>query len=160
MVLAHVDGGVVGDGLQQRALDFSTRQVLGVHDPPAGVPPFPTQRELAVPVPGELRTPFHELSHSVRAFVHQLPHRVFVAQASPGLERVSNVELGTVGAAHDRGNAALGVVRVGFRPLLLGHHGDARVVSELESECEPGDPRADHQHVGRMFVHGDISSRA
>ena len=64
----------------------------------------------------------------------------FLAQAGAGLQRVAHVQLERILLARDRGDAALGVVGVGLRAVLLGDDGHAPVRRDFQRKNKPAMP--------------------
>jgi hypothetical protein len=165
----EVDGEVVfeqGDvrlprhGLEQGAFDFPTGHVAGVQDPALAVAPFTAQVQLPSPVLAgrfafaEPYAQLHELGNPGRPFLDDRSDDLLLAQPGPGVERVPHVQFEGILFAGDRGNAALGIVGVGFGAIFLGHDGDAAVGRHFEGEHQPRNAAAQHQIV--VAFHGHL----
>ena len=77
---------------------------------------------------------------------------------APGFERVAHVQLEGILLAGHRRDAALGVVGVGFRAVLLGDDGHAPVRRDFQREGQPRDAAAEDQEI-KLF-HLLVQSRA
>ena len=91
-MLDHLDTGVLLDpaqSLDQRPRDLRTRGVSpSMRDAIAVMPTLPGQLDLAVVSPIEFRSERDQFTNSIWPLGHQGPHRVDIAQAHPGNQRV------------------------------------------------------------------------
>ena len=105
----------------------------------------------------ELRAPLDQLLDARRAFLHQHARGLFVAQAVAGLQRVFQVQPNLVVVAERSGDAALRILGVGFRHLLLGQAKHAAGGGKLHRGAQAGNARAHHDEVGfgrKSFITG------
>ncbi len=96
---------------------------------------------------GKFHPEIDQFRDARRSLLNDGAHHVFPAQARAGFERVAHVHLDGIFLAGDRGDAALGVVRVRFRAVLLGDDGHAPAAGHLEGEGQSSHPAADHQVI-------------
>ena len=91
----------------------------GAHHAGDGMGALGGEDELAVATV-ELGAQLLQLPHPGRALFHQHPHRVVVAEAHPGLERVLEMQFRRVVVADGRRDASLGQEGGGLVQVALG----------------------------------------
>ena len=111
------------------------------------MPAFASQRQLAVLVAVEVRPELHQLADSIRPFVHQDPHGVFMAQPRAGNQRVLHMQFGVIVRAHDAGDAALRPVGIGVRPVLLRDQRHAPLPRHFQCKRQPRAAAAENQII-------------
>ena len=146
LVLLDADAGRQA-GRQHLLLDLLAGGVLGVGDPAPRVAALPREVEPVRALPVELDAQRLEPPDPLRGLLHRHLDRVQVAQPRAGDERVLDVERELVVGPEDRGDPALGVLRVALLAAPLGQDEDAAVAGGLEGEGEAGHPPAQHQEV-------------
>ena len=111
--------------LGERPLELLARGVpVGVEDALLAVGRLPREVKLAV-LPVEPGTPFDELENRPGALLHEHADGGLSAEPVPGFERVLQVLFGRVALGERRGDAALGVLGVGFPQAVLRGDEDA-----------------------------------
>ena len=143
----------------QRRLHGRTRRVGGVQDASVAVPAFLGQMEALGAVGGGLAVEgdalIHQPLHGPGALPDHVAHRVLVAQARPGDERVRDVRLEVVGLVEHGRDPALGPVRGACVEGFLGQDRHARLGGEAEGRGQAGGPGTDDQDVELMAIgHG------
>jgi len=143
-----------GDLFMQRPFDFLAGEVFGMKNPAAMVAPFLAQ---VIKVGRlfrfrEIDAPFDQLLNARRRFPHDKLNDVLPAEACAAFQRVADVLFKAVGLVRYRGDAALGIVGVGFRFFLFGDNGDRSELRHFDGEAEPRDPAADDEEV-RFYFH-------
>ena len=88
-----------------------------------------------------------QLRDARRAFLDDGADDVFLAQARARLQRVAHVQLERILLAGHRRDAALGVVGVRLRAVLLGDDGHAPVRRDLQGERKPRDAAAENEEI-------------
>ena len=151
--------------LGQRARDLAAGGVAaGVQHAAHRVRALAAEHDLAV-LPVEAGADLHELAHAVGTFVDQHAHGFGVAQAGAGVDRVLVVQLGRVGFAEGRGDAALGEEGRRIVQARLGEQADMPAAGGGDRRREPGDAAAEHEHVelaaqqGARRHAGDVGTR-
>lgn len=153
MVFVESDVGLTGDGLQESAFDFAPGHVASVQDPAFTVAAFPAQVQLASAVLtggfafGESDAEFDEFGDSCGAIFDDGADDLGFTEAGSCGEGVADVEFERIFRAGDGGDAALGVVGVGFGAILFGDDGDAAVRGDLEREHQAGDTAAEDEVI-------------
>ncbi len=122
-ILEHGDVLVLRHRRQQGPLDFAPRNVARVQHPPPGVAAFATEIVLAARVLlfGEFHPQLDQLAHQRRPFTDDRAHHVLPAQPRPGIQRVAHVQFQRIVLGHHRRDAALGIIGVALRAMLLGN---------------------------------------
>ena len=157
-VFVDADVGVLLHRFEQGTLDFPTGGVLGVQDAVLRMPAFLSQAERPVRQAVKLRAVIDQLIDPAGPLFHHRPHDVFLAQPIPRIQRVGDVLFKGVHIGHDRGDAALCVLGVGFFfPCLRDDH-DFPEAGGLEREGETCYARTDDEKVGPN-VHQPCSLR-
>ena len=147
LVLVELHAAAHAGRLGQRAGDLAAGGVAaGVGHPAHRVRALAAEHDLAV-LPVEARADLDELAHPVGALVHEHPDGFGVAQAGAGVDRVLEVQLGRVGLAQGRGDAALGEEGGGVVQAGLGQQADAPAACRGDRRREAGDAAAQHEHV-------------
>ena len=82
-----------------------------------------------------------------RALLDDAAHHVLPAKPRAGLERIAHVEVERVLVRGHAGDAALRVVGVRLRAVLLRDDRDRPALRHVEREGQPGDARAEHDEV-------------
>ena len=91
-----------------------------------------------------------KLLHARGTFGDQDVHRLAIAERTARGQRIPAVQGGGVAGAECRGDAALGVPRIGVLEHVLGHQRDAAsMVDGVQGGDEPRDPAADDDDLGR-----------
>ncbi len=153
--LEHGARRAVG-GVDQGPLDLGARRrAAGVHDAGPRVAALAGQGERARGLAVEHRTERDELVHPGGALVDEDAHRLVVAQAGAGAQRVGQVQVGRVlVAAEHGGHPALGPAGGGLRQLALGQHPEGQRgprrrdgFGETDRGRQPGDAAAQDQDV-------------
>ena len=153
MVLKNLDVRLARNGVQQRALDFATRHVLRVQNPPLGMAAFATKVELFAAVFtgrgafGKFHAERDQLRDARRPFLDDRAHDVFLAQTRARRERVAHVRLEGILLARHRRDAALRVIRVRLRAILFGDDGHAPARRDLERERQPRDAATENEKI-------------
>ena len=143
-------------GVHQGPLHLCPGGHPGVHDAVDRVAALPCQLEVAPFVAVELRPQGDELLHPARPFVHQHPHRVQVAQARPGGQRVGQVEVDLLRVLRQRGgHAPLRPPGGGLLQRALGQHAGDQVVRAggTDGGGQAGHAAAQHQEVQLVVGH-------
>ena len=149
-VLDHLDLRGPFDGGDQRPLDLGSGRVTArMGDPVAVVAALAGQRQLAVGVVVEVGAESDQLADRFRPLLDQDPHRVEVAGARAGHERVELVLGGGVPRAQRCGDPALRPLGGAGGEDVLGDDEDlADLAREPQRGGQPGDARADDHDVG------------
>ena len=132
-------GGAGPGGIHQRPLHLGAGgRPAGVHHPGGGVATLAGQGQGTSGLPVELRPHGDQLLDPGRAFVHQDPDGVGVAEAGPGGQGVGQVEIGGVLVpTQHRRHAALGPPGGGPPQLGLGQHADPEAGSGARAAFDP-----------------------
>jgi hypothetical protein len=150
MVFEHLDVGMAGHGVEQSPLDFAAGDVLGVQDAAFGMTAFAAQIQFAAAVDiafGKFHAEFDQFGDAGGALGDDGAHDLLMAEAGAGGEGVAHVHFDGVLLAGDGGDAALGVVGVGFGAGFLGGNGDAPQMGGLQREGKAGNAAAQDQEV-------------
>ncbi len=95
-----------------------------------------------------MRAEPRELTHAIGTLGDEDAHRVGIAQARAGSQRVDEVQIGRVGRGQRRGHAALRVARRGMRQLALGQHEHGQAPARrVERSRQPRDATPQHEDV-------------
>ena len=153
MVLEDFDVGLRGDRSEEGAFDLATGDVLGVEDAPFRMTAFAAEVQFACAVGGGDFTlgKFHaevdEFGDARGPFLDDGADDGFLAKPGARFERVAHMHLHGVFLAGDSGDAALGVVGVGFGAVFFGDDGHPPAWRDLEGKSQPGDAAAEDEIV-------------
>ena len=125
MIFKNLDVRLLGNRVQQRALDLAARDVLGMQDSSLGMAAFPAKIEFVCAMGrgnfplGKLHPQFNQFLYPRRAFPDNRANDAFLAQACTRHERVAHVRLERIFLARHRCNTALGIIRVRLRTIFF-----------------------------------------
>jgi hypothetical protein len=124
---------------------------MSVDDAPAPVPALLSEVEVlgagTVGISVEWHAKTEQLADEPGAGFGNELHDIGMGDAAAGPDRVLVVELGAVVGLDRRGDAALGVVRVRLRILLLGDEQHRALPARTVGKPEPGHAGADDEEV-------------
>src|SRR5258705_3865890 len=82
----------------------------------------------------EMHSQFNQLGDSRGPFLDDCANDIFFAEAGASLERVADMEFEGIFLAGNGGDAALGVVGVGFGAVFFGDDGNASALRDIYSK--------------------------
>ena len=144
---------MAGDLLQQRPFDLHAGRVLEMEDPSFRVPAllaeiqFPHaigSRDFAF---GKFHPQVDQFRDAGGTFLHDRAHHRFVAKPCTCLQGVAHMHLHGVLLAGDGRDTALGVIGVGFRPVLFRDDRNPSVGGHFIGKSQAGDSAAEHQKI-------------
>ena len=153
VVFENLDVGLLGNGVQEGALDFASGYILGVQDAAFGMAAFASEVKLVAAVFagclafGELHAHFDQFSDAGGAFFDDRADDVLPTEACAGGQGIPDMEREGILLAGDGGNAALGIVRIGFGAVFLGDDGHASVGGNLKRKSQSGNAAAKYEEV-------------
>ena len=100
---------------------------------------------------------FDQLGNAGGALFDDRANGLLFAQTGAGLEGVAHVQFEGVLLARDRGDAALGIVGIGFGAIFLGDNGHPPVRRDFQGKGQPANSAAQDQEI--EFLHGFITAR-
>ena len=160
MVFKDVDIGIRGNRVEEGSFDFASRDILGVENPTLRVSAFFSQIPLAL---SRFQIPFAKLHaesdqvlDATGAFAQDLPDDLLIAESRSGIAGILDMFLDGILFARDGGDAALGVVGVGFSPVLFGDDGHSTSFRDLEREVESGNAASEDDKVVVSSHHGNL----
>ena len=151
VILQHRDGRMVGNALDQRALDLETGGVLKMQHPPLGVSALLAQIEFplavcAVPLI-KLHAEFHQAGNAFGSLGDDSADGLFIAQSRPGHQSVPDMKIEGIFLADHASHSALSPGRVGIHRAALCHQGHGTLLSRFERIGKSGDSAADNDKI-------------
>ena len=133
--------------LRQHAHDGPAGGVVHVHDPALAVTALAGQVKFGTAVPaGEPHAVSLQPADALRAFADDLTHHVRIAEPRAGLDGIGLMMEEGIVRAHDRGDAALGIVAGRLVETGLGdHRGPVPRIRKPQRRTQPGDAASDDQ---------------
>ena len=144
--------------LPQHATDLAAGRVAGVQHAAHRVRGFAAEREPAVGVAIERRSPRHQLADIGGAVLDERAHGVRIAQTVTGAQRVGRVQRRCVIVTDRGGDAALRVAGVALRRLGFRQHQHATRRGEPDRRAQSRDAATDDDEVGRLHVNAILPS--
>ena len=132
LVFLEFDIGMVGDSLQETALDFGTGVVFMVQDAEFAVPSFAVEVEASATVLVEVDAVLHKLLDTFGSFANGHLHHFAVADAVAGDEGVLDMFVETVVIVHHGGDSPLGIFGGAFGGVGLGEDAHLAVVGDFQ----------------------------
>ena len=125
--------------------------VLGMKDPAFRMPTLPSKGIPAV-FSVEGCSPGNEFLDGLGSFFKNGSNGLFIAEASPGINGVSNVLFDAVILVpqpiwEDSGYSSLGPCRIGIERIVLGDQGHGAMLSSPDSKGEPGNAAAYDEEI-------------
>ena len=96
---------------------------------------------------GKFHAQLNQFRNTRRTVLDDGADNVFLAQARARCERVTHVQLKRILLAGHCGNAALRVIRVRLRTVLLGDDGHAPARRDLQREGQPRETAAENEKI-------------
>ncbi len=132
----------------QHAADLAPGGVLRVQHAPDAVGRLARRRRPAIRVAIEARTPVQQLGDVGGTFLDERAHRVRLAEAVTGGERVLEVQARRIVVAHGHGNAALRPPRAALFRFALREDADPPPVRQRQRRAERSNAAAEYQEIG------------
>ena len=137
----------------KRPFNFPAGQVFGVQNAPAMVAAFLSQvirvgRQLRA---GEIDAPVHQFLNPGRGFPNHKINNILMAKSSAAIQRILDVLFKAVCFIRNGGNAALRIIRVGFRFFLFGDYCYRAKRGDFDRQTQSCDAAADDEKVRFKF---------
>ena len=159
MIFKNLDVRLRGNRGQQRAFDFPPGHILRVQDAPFGMAAFLAQIQFARAVLAGISRSENFMPSSINSAMRAGPSSTivrttaFVAQARARFERVAHMQLERIFLARHRRDAALRVIRVRFRAVLLRDDGHAPARRDFQRKRQPRNAAAEDEII-KLFHDG------
>ena len=139
MVFQQFNVGVKLGRLQKFGGNFQSGCVFGVEDAPFGVAALPGQFIILSLVAGvKVHSPFQQFPDSVRAFLHDSAHSLFVAEARSGVQRIRNMVFKGIVAVPYGGDAALCLGGTAIQKFAFCNDCNLAVFRRSQGETQSG----------------------
>lgn len=139
MVFQQFNVGVKLGRLQKFGGNFQSGCVFGVEDAPLGVAALPGQFIILSLVAGvKVYSPFQQFPDSVRAFLHDSAHGLFVAEARSGVQRIRNMVFKGIVAVPYGGDASLCLGGTAIQKFAFCNDCNLAVFRRSQGETQSG----------------------
>ena len=139
MVFQQFNVGVKLGRLQKFGGNFQSGCVFGVEDTPFGVAALPGQFIILSLVAGvKVHSPFQQFPDSVRAFLHDSAHGLFVAEARSGVQRIRNMVFKGIVAVPYGGDASLCLGGTAIQKFAFCNDCNLAVFRRSQGETQSG----------------------
>lgn len=110
------------------------------------MPPF-TGQVIGIAAGGEFDPPVDKTADHRRAFFHNHPYHILVADACTGNQRVFHMGIKGIILGRYGGDTALGIIGSRFRYVPFGDYGDLAMGRCLKGKGQTGNATADYQKI-------------
>lgn len=131
----------------QDPANLAASGIVCVQHTPGTVRGLHRERWLPVRAAIEPDAPFHQFANEAGAVFNEHLHRLRIAEAVAGGDRVSRMQLRRVAGTNGRGNASLRVTGVAFLGARFGQDKHIAVSGEFGGRAKRGDATADDEKV-------------
>ncbi len=153
MVLKQFDIGFGAHPVDQGAVHGFTGGVGTVNDAPVAVAALLGQVVTAVAAfPGKVDALINQPANGPLAALNGKPDRVFMAEASAGIECIADMGFDGIVVVQNRCNAALGKPGRALVDGIFTQHMNPSVPGQLQCQCQTGGTGSDNENIAAKVV--------
>ncbi|CAI8745808.1 hypothetical protein EMIT0P176_160097 [Pseudomonas sp. IT-P176] len=153
---------------QQGVEDCGAGGIGGVNDTPMAMTTLTGQVELKTAVfgarlfvAGEGHALIDQPLYGFAAVLYREPHRVFVTQATAGVEGVVDMRFNGIGIVQHGSNTALGPVGRAVGKVAFAQYRNAQMIRQRQCQTQTGSAAANHQNIVlKLLAHFRIPLKA